>query len=373
MSILSDARPAFSLSSLAMELRKKFPQLEKVHDDYLCVSKFSDMVSFNITVGGCDLEILGDTCPLTKTFVERLFAERKRLIDQYTKEAELRHAELKKRVVDLSQIEPELAKLKDLPNGEVSTVMDVIKTVDALRSAINGYYKVKVEGEGGPEFFKKLGEIFFTAVRSLSSGQQIETDIFAGELMFLKEPINALAELFNSTEDNKEGLIVQINTILKSIKAGAVLPDSLFGEHLEFLKEPLNKFLVILTVVKSDKDSIPAREELINRFEEIIKLLLNGTAFPQGIFTDDTKFLQDPMMKISKLFMAVKPQVRTELISRFILMMKALLSCFVLYRFPVNIAMGQKPIYFSRFISTIKLAPFLQLYGLDLSALTLTP
>ena len=258
---------SFSLSALATEVRKLSDEYAKLHDDYNCVLEFGDNISYNVSVGGIDFATMGEIGPIAKALIERLFEARKRLIERYTKEAELHHTELKKRTTELMKTEPELVKLKEIPGGEVSTAMDLIKSVDTLRSAINGYYKVKAEEEGGVEYFKSIGEVFFMAVKALSAGQPV----------------------------------------------------------------------------------------------------------PIEIFTDKTESLKEPLMKFSALFSAVKPSTREELVGRFNTMMKALVACATLYRFPVNIAAGQKPMYISRFISGVKLSPFLELYGMELGEFTFTP
>ena len=363
----SPTSEVFSLSALADDIRKTNPKYATKHDDYLCVAAFASDVSPSINVTAIEPGVLSEVGPLTKTFLERLFELRNKLVQRYTAEAELQYNDLKGRVAELSKTESELVQMKDVPNSEMSTAFTLIKNVDTLRSAINTYYKVKVEQAGGQKFFEKLGDIVFTAIKCLSSGKPIPVSVFYGELWFLKDPMTKLvAMLLGSNAEARQVLVGQLDTIFKALRARAILPDALFAGQLVFLKEPLEKLLVLLTTLKGE-----TQLELTTRFDEIARLALAAQSFPEGIFTEETSFLEEPLVKVSKLFMAVRPVVRQELVGRFNGMMKALLACFVLYRFPVLISRTQKPVYFSRFISAIKLSQFLELYGLELGSFTI--
>lgn len=367
MSTTEQAPTPFSLSAVAAEIRKICPlKYEKKYDDYLCIAAFAtDIIPF-ITITNIDQQVLSDAGPLTKALLERLFDARKKLIQRNTTEAELQYSELKARMAELAKTEPELQQMKDLPNSETSTAFTLIKTVDALRSAINAYYKVKAEEEGGKAYFEKLGDIVFNAIKCISSGVSIPVDIFYGDLMFLKVPMTKLADMLSRNQTGE--LRNELEIIFKTLRAGAILPEALFGGQLLFLKESMDKLLVMFASVRSE-----TQQELLTRFDNIVRLLFAREQFPQGIFTEETSFLQEPLLKLSKLFMAVKQTIRQELVNRFNTMMRSLLGCFVLYRFPVLISRSQKPVYFSRFIPAIKLLPFLELYGLELGSFTLSP
>lgn len=257
----------FSLSATAGEIRAKFPEkYGKVHDDYLCLAEFTSDASMHVTIESIDFNAIGDVGPLTKALYERIFSGRKTLLGTNTLKAQLDYTELKKRLAELMKTEPALQEIKENASTEFSTVFDLISTMDALRSSINTYYKLKSEEPSGQQFFEELGQTIFLALRSLDAGVAIGPDIF----------------------------------------------------------------------------------------------------------TERTMFMRDKMLMLSDIFSKSMPHVRQELIVRFRELMRSILACFVLYRIPVSITSSQRPVYFSRFIPFVKLKPFLDMYGLELGAFTLS-
>ena len=370
MTNLPSAQKQFSLSVLANDIREFCPEKYGTkHDDYLCVGAFASDIGFSVAVDKMDQQLLSGLKPSIKDLLERLFETRKTLIKRHTVEADLQYSELKKCVAKLIETDPKLQQMTDLPSFEASTAFGLITGVDALRSAINGYYKLRAEEKDGKVYFEKLGEILLQGIKSLSGGEPIPVDIFCGDFMFLKEPMRNVAKLLSVASAETRGeLITQLNTIFKALNAKAILPEVLFTGQLLFLKESINKLLVMIMSAEREE-----QEELVVRFGKITGLLLEGKPFPQSIFSEETSFLEEPLLKLSRLFMAVNPDARRELVGRFNKIMRELLACFVYYRFPVSVLRGAKPVYFARFIPAVKLLPFLEFYGLDLGSFTISP
>jgi hypothetical protein len=109
-----------------------------------------------------------------------------------------------------------------------------------------------------------------------------------------------------------------------------------------------------------------------------IKALMDNQPIPDEIFTatteqrEGTDKIKAPLQSFSKLFVAVNPTVRTELIGRFKKVMRGLLACFSLYRLPVNVGANLDPVFPARFMPAVVLGTHLELFGLNLASFTVT-
>lgn len=101
------------------------------------------------------------------------------------------------------------------------------------------------------------------------------------------------------------------------------------------------------------------------------KDLHEGNEIESGRFTGDNEVLDEPICKLSKIMKTVNPSTREQLKGILSELMHEMFSCFVLYRMPVNVMEGQPPIPFSRFLPAVSFRPFLQLYGVDMTKLTM--
>jgi hypothetical protein len=143
-----------------------------------------------------------------------------------------------------------------------------------------------------------------------------------------------------------------------------------FVGTMDVLRSSVNAYYKLKAEAQGGKDYIDRLSDII-----LISLrhLMNGETIPDEIINDSEVPMKDEIAKLSSLFNKVNPTRRQELIDLFSNMMKSILSCFVLYRFPVVVVHSQKPIYLSRFVPLIKLKPFLDLFNIILGSLTLAP
>jgi hypothetical protein len=108
-------------------------------------------------------------------------------------------------------------------------------------------------------------------------------------------------------------------------------------------------------------------EQIAGNVLEIFDSLINTRPISDEFFQNISPSYAEFVRHISELLLELDPVRRSTIISQFKAMMTSIISCFVLYRTPVMIVRGQKPIYLSHFVPLIKLAPFLTMFGLNLS------
>jgi hypothetical protein len=274
----------FSLAAIAAEIKSVNDKYNAYHDDWDCLAEWCDMISPYVNIDKIEwdeIQKFGDLGPRCKRFLETVYAKRKELLDKAIPTAQLAYDELKSRMLTLLNEDEKLKECKELATDGVSSALSMITTVEALRVAMVGYYKIKSDGE---------------------------------------DP--------DPTDPDKK------------------YDEGDHGKHCKQLGETV--FLAI-------------------------KFLLEENPIPDEIFTEETDFIRASLQSFSRVFLAVDPAVRKELVVRFKNMMRSLFVCFSLFRLPVDVGQGQDPVYPARFLPAVRFGTYLQLFDLNLAYFMVTP
>jgi hypothetical protein len=236
-------------------------------------------------------------------------------------------------------------------NGDYSKLHDDYTCLREYASDNSQYFNLTKIDENfmagiGPEVKAFYTKIFETRKKILS--------VHASEAEARFTQIKAL--LANFPEDNPH--VIEMKKLLGDSGYFIGLVQSMEGLHAL-----INGYYKIKAEGKDGKSYI---EKISNSLLGSLAAMSVCNPIPPGTFTEETKTFGEFLEHISALSSEMEEGKRTAIIDHFNLMMRSIVSCFVLYRTPVVVARGQNPIYLSRFISLMKLAPFLGMYGLNL-------
>jgi hypothetical protein len=249
------------ISLLAKEIRSNVLELESVHDDYTCIQKWADKAGFWINVKKVEIPPSENVSQIMRDFIDNIFNKRTELLKQQTAMATEAFQNFKVLLTKLLKEDETLQACKDIAPNDTPYLVGLIDDMESIRAAINAYYATKVQSEGGPAFFRSLGETLFKALEILEEGKEVPLDFFKG----------------------------------------------------------------------------------------------------------DSSGIDESVHKLSKIFATVKPSVRQQIVNSLRSFMHHALSCFVLYRMPVEMLKGQPPIYFSRYLPHVLLKQYLEKYGVNFS------